>query len=98
MDKRSWKEIYRENLDRDDLETIRSIKVVERVSKGGNGSTAGKTFLCMCFFLKSTETKSVYLSKMSNLEEGDEVDPKSVELIAIKKNGKITIIADGNVK
>jgi hypothetical protein len=91
----SWEETSRESLDKNELKEIKSIEVVERTSKGGNGSTAGEKFLCMVFFMKSGKTKSAYLSKMSDLEAGDKVDPKSVEFITLERDGEETVKADG---
>jgi hypothetical protein len=85
----SWKETSREKLSKEELKTISSIEVVERHSK------EGEAFNCMVFFLKSGKQKSAYLSKMSDLEVGDSVDPKSVVFINLERDGETTTKADG---
>ena len=92
----SWEETSREKLDAKEIKEIKSIEVVERTSKGGNGSTAGEKFNCMVFFMKNGKQKSAYLSKMSDLEPGDKVDPKSVEFITLERDGEETVKADGD--
>jgi hypothetical protein len=94
----AWEEVDREKLSKEELKTIKSINIQRRVSKGGNGSTAGESFLCMVFLMKSGKTKSAYLSKRSDLEEGDEVDPKSVEFITLQRDDEEIVKADGAVK
>lgn len=91
----SWKEVDREKISKEELKEIDSIKIVERTSKGGNGSVAGEKFNVMCFYMKNGKTRSCYLSKLSDLEVGDEVKPKSVEFITLERDDEIRIKADG---
>lgn len=93
----SWVETSREKLSKEEIKTVDRIEVVERTSKGGNGSKAGEKFLCMVFFMKSGKQRSAYLSKMSDLEAGDEVDPKTVEFITLERDGEEVIKADGEI-
>lgn len=93
----SWEEVNRESLDAEEIKAIERIEVVERVSKGGKGSTAGEKFLVMCFFMTNGKTKSQYLSKLSDLEAGDEVDPESVEFIYLERDGEESVKCDGEI-
>lgn len=85
----SWEETSREKLSKEELKEIKNIEVVERHSKDG------EAFNCMVFFLKNGRTKSAYLSKKSDLDVGDAVDPKSVEFITLERDGEVTVKADG---
>lgn len=87
-----WEETERESLDAKEIKAIKEIKVVERYAKD-----TGEAFLCMCFFMNNGKTRSAYLSKMSDLEEGDVVDPKSVEFITLERDGETTVKADGAI-
>ena len=93
----SWEEVSRESLTKEEIKAIKSIEVTERISKGGNGSKAGETFLCMVFHMKNGKQRSAYLSTKSDLEDGDQVDPKSVEFITLERDGEEIVKADGEV-
>lgn len=80
----SWSESGRESLSKAELSSISKIEVVEKENDWG-------TSVSMCFFMKSGAKKFVPLSRDCDLEEGDVVDPKSVEIIALDKDGEDTI-------
>ena len=80
----SWSESGRESLSQAEIKSINKIEVVEKDNEWG-------TSVSMCFFLKSGAKKFVPLSRDCDLEDGDVVDPKSVEIIALDKDGEKTI-------
>ena len=80
----SWSETARESLSQAEIKSINKIEVVEKDNEWG-------TSVSMCFFMKSGAKKFVPLSRDCNLEEGDVVNPKSVEIIALDKDGEKTI-------
>lgn len=84
-----FEETNRESLSKEEIKGIKSIEIVERHSQ------EGEPFLCMCFHMKSGKQKSAYLSKKSDLEVGDQVDPKSVEFITLERGDEVTVKADG---
>ena len=59
---------------------IDKIEVVERDNDWG-------TSVSMCFFMKSGGKKFVPLSRDCDLEAGDGVNPKSVEIITLERDG-----------
>lgn len=85
----SWEEVNREKLTKEEIKEIKEIKIVERASKEGD------VFNCMVFFMKNGKQRSAYLSKKSDLEVGDKVDPKSVEFITLERDDEQSIKADG---
>ena len=77
---RAWEETGREKLSASDIKSIDKIEVVEKDNDWG-------TSVSMCFFMKSGGKKFVPLSRDCDLEEGDGVDPKSVEIITLERDG-----------
>lgn len=75
-----WSETGREKLSASELKTVDHIEVIERENDWG-------TSVSMCFFMKAGGRKYVPLSRDSNLEAGDEVNPKSVEIITLERDG-----------
>lgn len=88
----SWLETSREKLSASELKTVDHIEVVERDNDWG-------TSVSMCFIMKGGGKKFVPLSRDSDLTEGDTVDPKSVEIITLERDGEDPIFrADGEAK
>lgn len=76
----AWEETGREKLSASEVKSIDKIEVVEKDNEWG-------TSVSMCFFMKSGGRKYVPLSRDCNLEDGDGVDPKSVEIITLERDG-----------
>ena len=76
----AWKETGREKLSANDIKSIDKIEVVEKDNDWG-------TSVSMCFFMKSGGKKYVPLSRECDLEDGDTVNPKSVEIITLERDG-----------
>lgn len=84
----SWSEAGRENLSKAEVAQIQSVEVVE-----------GQYGLSMCFVMKAGGKKFMPLSRDSQLEEGDSVDVKSVEIITLERDGDEDIYrADGTAE
>lgn len=86
----AWEVVAEEKLSKAEINEISSIEVKSRTSKDG------ENFLVMVFFLKKGGQKSEYLSKKSDLTEGDQVDPKSVKFIELEQDGKTSFRVDGD--
>lgn len=81
----SWSEAGREHLSKAEVAQVESATVVE-----------GQYGLSMCFVMKAGGKKFMPLSRDSQLEEGDSVDIKSVEIITLERDGDEDIYrADG---
>lgn len=81
----SWSEAGREKLSKDEVAQVASATVVE-----------GQYGLSMCFVMKAGGKKFMPLSRDSQLEEGDSVNIKSVEIITLERDGDEDIYrADG---
>lgn len=81
----SWSEAGREKLSKAEVAQVESATVVE-----------GQYGLSMCFVMKAGGKKFMPLSRDSQLEEGDSVDVKSVEIITLERDGDEDIYrADG---
>ena len=72
----SWSEAGREHLSKAEVAQVESATVVE-----------GQYGLSMCFVMKAGGKKFMPLSRDSQLEEGDSVDIKSVEIITLERDG-----------
>lgn len=84
----SWSEAGREKLNKAEVAQVASATVVE-----------GQYGLSMCFVMKAGGKKFMPLSRDSQLEEGDSVDIKSVEIITLERDGDEDIYrADGTAK
>ena len=80
----SWNEASRDKLSKTEQASIESIEVVE-----------GQYGLSMCFLMKTGGKKFMPLSRDSQLEEGDSVDLKSVEISTLEREGEEIFRADG---
>lgn len=81
----SWNEASRDKLSKTEVTQVKSVEVVE--SQYG---------LSMCFVMKTGGKKFMPLNRDSQLEEGDSVDIKSVEIITLERDGEDDIYrADG---
>lgn len=80
----SWSEASRDKLSKAEQASIESIEVVE-----------GQYGLSMCFLMKAGGKKFMPLSRDSQLEEGDSVDLKSVEISTLERSGEEIFRADG---
>ena len=80
----SWSEASRDKLSKAEQASIESIEVVE-----------GQYGLSMCFLMKAGGKKFMPLSRDSQLEEGDSVDLKSVEISTLERDGEEIYRADG---
>lgn len=84
----SWSETSREPLSKTEQALVESVEVVE-----------GNYGLSMCFIMKAGGKKFMPLSRDSQLEEGDSVDIKSVEIITLERDGDEEIYRiDGKAK
>ena len=84
----SWNEARREKLSKAEVAQVESATVVE-----------GQYGLSMCFVMKAGGKKFMPLSRDSQLEEGDSVDIKSVEIITLERDGDEDIYrADGTAE
>ena len=84
----SWSEAGREKLSKAEVAQVASATVVE-----------GQYGLSMCFVMKAGGKKFMPLSRDSQLEEGDSVDIKSVEIITLERDGDEDIYrADGTAE
>jgi hypothetical protein len=77
----AWEETGREKLTAAEVKSIDHIEVVEKEQEWG-------TSVSMCFFMKAGGKKYKNLSTLSELEVGDEVDPKSVTIITLERDGE----------
>lgn len=84
----SWSEAGREKLSKAEVAQVASATVVE-----------GQYGLSMCFVMKAGGKKFMPLSRDSQLEEGDSVNIKSVEIITLERDGDEDIYrADGTAE
>jgi hypothetical protein len=84
----SWSEAGREKLSKAEVAQVESATVVE-----------GQYGLSMCFVMKTGGKKFMPLSRDSQLEEGDSVDVKSVEIVTLERDGDEDIYrADGTAE
>lgn len=90
----SWEVTEREALE--GIEDVKSIEVTERDFRQDDGTT--RTRVSMCFTMKNGRTRYVPLSRDSELEVGDKVDPASVEVLTLERDGDEPIYrVDGEV-
>ena len=88
----AWEETGREKLSASEVKSINKIEVVEKDNDWG-------TSVSMCFFMKDGGRKYVPLSRDCDLQNGDTVDPKSVEIITLERDGEDPIYrAEGTAK
>lgn len=90
----SWEVTEREALE--GTEDVKSIEVTERDFRQNDGST--RTRVSMCFTMKNGRMRYAVLSRDSELEVGDKVDPASVEVLTLERDGDEPIYrVDGEV-
>lgn len=89
----SWEPVEREALE--GIEDVKSIEVTERDFKQDDGSI--RTRVSMCFSMKNGRQRFIPLSRDSELEVGDKVDPKSVEVITLERDGDTIYRVDGEI-
>ena len=88
----AWEETGREKLSTSEVKSIDRVEVVEKDNDWG-------TSISMCFFMKSGGKKYVPLSRNCDLQDGDTVDPKSIEIITLERDGEDPIYrAEGTAK
>ena len=87
-----WEEVTREKLSKLDAVGFKQINSAEVVEKEQDWGTS----VSICMFLKDGKTrKYVPLSSESELKVGDKVDPKSLEIIELERDGETCYKADG---
>lgn len=87
----SWVETSREKLD--DVKDIASAEVTERDFVQDDGTT--KTVASICFHMKNGRDRFKQLDRNSDLEVGDKVDPKSIEVITLERDDDEIYRVDG---
>lgn len=87
-----WEETGREPLD---CSAAKSIEVTERDFTQDDGSI--RTRVSMCFTMPNDRQRFIPLSRDSELEVGDKVDPKSVEVITLERDGEEIHRVDGSI-
>ena len=87
-----WEVTERESLD---TEGVQSIEVTERDFVQDDGTT--RTRVSMCFTMANGRSRYVPLSRDSDLEVSDKVDPRSVEVLTLERDGEEIYRVDGEV-
>lgn len=75
------------------MENVESIEVTERDFRQDDGSM--RTRVSMCFTMKSGGQRYAALSRNSELEVGDLVDPSSVTVTVLERDGETIHRVDG---
>lgn len=78
-----WEATGREMLKDADPKGFKSIESAQVVEKEQDWGTSRS----ICFFLKGGGRKYIVLSRDSELEDGDEVDPSKVEITTLERDG-----------
>lgn len=89
----SWELVSTSELE--GIENVTSIKVTEKDFKQDDGTT--RTRVSMCFTMKNGKTRYVALSRDSDLEIGDSVDPDTVEVLELERDGETIYRVDGDI-
>lgn len=87
-----WEETSREELDPDG---IKAIEITEKDFRQDDGST--RTRVSMCFTMDNGRQRFIPLSRDSELEVGDHVDPETVEVITLERDGEEIYRCDGEL-
>ena len=88
----AWEVTNTEKLSAAEIKSVDKIEVIEKDNDWG-------TSVSMCFFMKGGGRKYVPLSRDSELNVGDIVDPKSVEILTLERDGDDPIYrAEGKSK
>lgn len=91
----AWEVTDRKKLSELDKAGFKNIASAEVTSKEQEWGTS----VSICLFMKSGGQKYISLSRDSDLEVGDEVDLKSIEILTLEKDGEDPIHkADGKAK
>lgn len=77
----SWNVTDTEKISKAEVAEIKSAEVVTKEQKWG-------TSISICFLMKNGRKRFGALSKMSDLEVGDKVDPKSITFLTLSKDGE----------
>lgn len=86
-----WEVTDTEKLEQAEIDAIQDITVITKEQDWGESTS-------MCFLMKSGRTRFIPLSRDSDLEEGDTVDPESVVLLTLSREGDDDIVrADGSI-
>lgn len=86
---KGWEEVSREMLSEDkDFKEIESATVVDKEQNWGTSHS-------ICLFMKGGGKKYLPLSRDSELEDGDEVNLESIEIIELERDGDTIYRADG---
>ena len=87
-----WEVVSSEKLSKLDAVGFKQISSAEVVEKEQDWGTS----VSICMFLKDGKTrKYVPLSSESELEVGDKVDVKSIEILELERDGETCYKADG---
>lgn len=87
----NWVETGRELLSSYDSKWFKNIKSAVVTCKEQEWGTS----TAICLTLKNGQMNFLPLSTKSNLTEGDSVNPKSIEIIELERDGETTWRADG---
>ena len=86
-----WEVTDTEKLEQEEIDAIQDITVVTKEQEWGESTS-------MCFLMKTGRVRFIPLSRDSELEEGDQVDPTSVVLLTLSREGDDDIVrADGAI-
>ena len=92
----SWDEVSRESITEcEDFSDIASAEVTEHDFRQDDGSI--KTRVSICLTMKNKRVRYLVLSKDSELEVGDPVDPSTIDIIELERDGETIHRADGEV-
>lgn len=84
----SWEVVGREALSSEDKKAVNKITVVEKEQEWG-------TSISMCFMMAGGGQKFVALSRDCDLEPGEIVDPETVEILELERDGETIYRAEG---
>lgn len=86
----NWSVTSEEKLSKEEIQSIDKVVVIEKEQDWGTSTS-------MCFFMKGGGQKYVPLSRDSDLVPGEQVNPKSITIITLERDGDDPIYrADGD--
>lgn len=88
-----WEVTGEELLSKADAKGFKDIKSAEVVEKEQTWGTS----VSICLFMKDGMCKFIPLSRDSKLSPGDRVDPKSINLIYLERDGDEITKGDGKI-
>lgn len=92
----SWEETSRESITEcEDFDDVSSAEVTEHDFRQEDGSI--KTRVSICLTMKNKQVRYLVLSRDSELEVGDAVEPSSIDIIELERNGETIHRADGEI-